>query len=99
MAIDIMRDPTDLRPGSNRQCFPCDKFENQSWAIGNNYNVSSHVFLPEELKFFTAAGWDEECRNPVYNPYVGFDLNELFNGTYTEGLVPTYDPDYNCPGQ
>ena len=44
-----------------------------------------------------AAGWDDECVNPIYNPYIGFDLNDLFSGTYTEGLVPTHDPDYNCP--
>jgi hypothetical protein len=103
MAIDIMRDPVDLRPDKNRDCFSCRwgfiALTNGSYAVGNNNAVTSYVFMPEDLRFWMAAGYDEECENPAYSPYVGFDLNDLFNGAFVPGNVPTYDPDYNCPNE
>jgi hypothetical protein len=96
-AIEIMRDPVDMRPHRDRACKPCDSYGPTTTSLGNNFAMYSYVFLPEELKFWMAARFDEECENPIYSPYIGFDLNDLFSGTYTEDLVPTYDPDYNCP--
>jgi len=95
-AIDILRDPVNLRPDRDRQCYPCDELFG-TYALGNNYPIFSCVFLPGQLKFWLAANWDEECKNTIYSPYYGFDLNELFEGRYSEGLLTTYDPDYHCP--
>ena len=33
--------------------------------------------------------------NPIYNPYVGFDLLDLLGGNVNPYLVPTYDQPYN----
>ena len=96
-AIDILRDPVDLRPNEGRKRFPCTEYENGNWAIGNNHNVHSAVMKGESLQFWLAAGWDEECRNPVYNPYIGFDVEALLSGAYGAGQIPTYDPPYNGP--
>ncbi len=95
MAIDLMRDPLDLRPESDRKSFPCSEFKDGNWAVGNNHNMHSVIFVPEEMQMWVASGWDAECTNPIYSPYVGFDLEELFGGRVRPGRVPTYDPPYN----
>lgn len=95
VAIDILRDPVDLRPAYNRFQFQCYEYENGNWALGNNHNVHSVIFAADLKQFYYAAGWDEECTNSIYNPYVGFDIADLLDWSYTSGLVPTYDPAYN----
>ncbi len=94
-AIDIMRDPVDLRPDQGRKMFPCTEHLDGNWALGNNHAVQSVVMMAGALRFWMAAGWDEECTNAIYNPFVGFDLADLLSGQYMPGRVPTYDPPYN----
>jgi hypothetical protein len=94
-AIDLLRDPLDLRPDQNRMCFPCTEYQNGSWALGNNHNLQSFVMAPEDLRFWMAAGWDPECQNAIYNPYIGFDLNDLLADDPALDLLPSYDPPYN----
>jgi hypothetical protein len=95
LAIDILRDPVDLRPENERKCFPCTEHSSGSWAVGNNHNVQSLVLVPEDFTFWLAAGWDDECENPVYNPFIGFDMDELLLGEHNPQGLPTYDPPYN----
>ncbi len=95
VAIDLLRDPLDLRPDQNRFCFPCTEYQDGGWALGNNHNLQSFVMAPEDLRFWMAAGWDDECVNAIYNPFIGFDLNDLLDGDPNSDLVPSYDPPYN----
>lgn len=94
MAIDILRDPVDMRPDQNRLRFPCTEHETGN-AIGSNHNVHSAVMLPEDFKLWLAGGWDDECENVLYGPYIGYDAAELMQGRYDPDAVPTYDPPYN----
>ena len=95
VAIDILRDPLDLRPDQDRYSFEATEYTEAPWALGHNTNVQSIVFAPEDLRFWLATGWDDEYTNPIYNPYVGFDLSDLLDGNVNPDLVPTYDPPYN----
>lgn len=90
-AISILRDPTDMR---DRTAVPCND-ATVYHSVGNNHNVMSMVFVPEDLHLWLATGEDEECgTNVLYNPFIGYDLNELFAGKKHTGSLPIYDPDY-----
>ena len=95
MAIDILRDPLDMRPDSDRCCFTCDNYQDGGWSLGNNHNVQAMVFMPEDMQLWLATGWDEECTNSIYSPFVGFDVRDLLDGHVDPSRVPDYDPDYN----
>lgn len=89
-AAYILRDPKDMRTRTN---LPCTEYLTNH-SVGNNHNVQSFLFVPEDLHMYVAAGWDDECgQNVLYNPYIGYDLNELFNGQHT-GSLGYIDPDY-----
>ncbi len=94
VAIDILRDPVDMRPDQNRLRFPCTEHQVGN-SIGSNNNVHSAVMLPEDMQFWLTAGWDAECKNPLYGAFVGYDAAELMNGNYDPEALPTYDPAYN----
>lgn len=94
--ILILRDPKDMR---NRTNIPCENY-NVFHSVGNNHNVQSFVFVPEDLQFWMAGGWDVDgpdvCGgNVLYSPFVGYDFNELVNGTHS-GSLPIYDPAYTA---
>lgn len=94
-AIDVMRDPIDLRPDQDRKMFPCSEYLDGNWALGNNHNIHSVIMIGETLELWMAAGWDAECTNPIYNPFVGFDLSSLFDGAYDAAVLSSYDPPFN----
>lgn len=93
-AIDILRDPIDMRPDQNRRAFPCDEVEG-IWAIGNNHNIHSAIMLGDRLELWLAAGMDPECGNALYDPYVGLDLREVLAGRPEDALLGTLDPPFN----
>jgi hypothetical protein len=97
VAIDILRDGLDLRPGKGRMSFPCTEYS-KGWALGNNHAMQSFVMVPEEGRFWMAAGWDQQCRNAVYSPFVGFDLGELLAGEVRPERLPVLDPPYRSYG-
>jgi len=91
-SIYILRDPKDMRTRDN---LPCTEYLVKH-SVGNNHNVQSFVFVPEDMQFWVASGWDEECgKNVLYNPYIGYDLNELLNGNHS-GALGYKDPDYKA---
>jgi hypothetical protein len=94
-AIDILRDPVDLRPDEERRAYPCSTTDG-SWAVGNNHNIHSAVMFGGRREVWLAAGIDEECGNAVYNPYVGFDVGALLTGHAEEAVIATVDPPYNA---
>src|SRR5690606_11334637 len=96
VAIDLLRDPVDMRPEAERRNFPCDAYPTAKWAVGTNAAMQSIVMLPDQGRFWLAAGWDTECQNPAYNTFVGFDARALMDGEYVPGSVPAYDPPYNA---
>jgi hypothetical protein len=95
LAVDLLRDNVDLRPDQDRRMFPCTEHAHGNWAIGNNNNIHSVVMRGESLELWFSAGWDEECGTPLYSPFVGFSLPDLFDGDAGARVLPTLDPPFN----
>jgi len=93
-AIDILRDPVDMRADRDRQRFPCTETEGQ-WSLGNNHNIHSAIMFGDALELWLAAGHDDECGNAIYNPYVGFDLAAVLAGEGASAVLASVDPPYN----